>query len=76
MITKREKEYFEKVKYEMEEFRKRGANSRDVTLFLLGMCAMMDMSIEYYNTEMSKEFYEKLYEYAEFEKDNWNGGIK
>lgn len=75
MITKKEKKYFEKVKYEMREFRKRGANSRDVSLFLLGMCAMMDMSIEYCDAKISKGFYEKLYEYAEFEKDNWNNGI-
>ena len=74
-MLKKEKEYFEKVKYEMRKFRKRGASSRDVALFLLGMCAMMDVSIEYFNAEISKGFYEKLYEYAEFEKDNWNSGV-
>jgi hypothetical protein len=73
MLKGIEKENFEKVLFEMGEFKKIGTTQREVTLFLLGMCAMLDMAIDGHKANISEEFREKLYEYAEKEKNKING---
>ena len=69
MLKGIEKENFEKVLFEMKEFKKGGATEKEVTIFLLGMCAMLDMAIDDHKANISEEFREKLYEYAKKEKN-------
>ena len=73
MLKGIEKENFEKVLFEMGEFKKRGATQREVVMFLLGMCAMLDMAIDGHKANISEEFRGKLYGYAEKEKNKING---